>query len=42
VFVQIGSLDHPELIAPKLEMFVARRLNWVKPMDMPQFDAMPH
>ena len=42
VFVQIGSLDHPELIAPKLEMFVARRLGWVKPMDMPQFDWMPH
>ena len=37
VFVTLGSLDHPELIAPKLEMF-----KWVKPLDLPQFESMPH
>jgi hypothetical protein len=42
IFVQIGSLDHPEFIKPKLEMFTARRLGWVPQMDMPQFDWMPH
>ena len=26
VFVMLGSLDRPELIAPKLEMFTKRRL----------------
>src|ERR1700760_320839 len=25
VFVQLGSLDHPEVITPRLEMFVKRR-----------------
>ncbi|MER8430317.1 GFA family protein [Mesorhizobium caraganae] len=41
VFVQLGSLDRPELIAPKLEMFTRRRLGWVKPLDLPQFENMP-
>ena len=41
VFIMLGSLDRPELIAPKLEMFTKRRLKWVKPLDLPQFDAMP-
>lgn len=41
VFVMLGSLDHPDLITPKLEMFTKRRLKWVKPLDMPQFEAMP-
>jgi hypothetical protein len=41
VFVQLGSLDDPSFIVPKLEMFVKRRLPWVKPLDMPQFEAMP-
>lgn len=41
VFVQLGSLDRPELIAPKLEMFTRRRLKWNKPLDLPQFDGMP-
>ena len=41
VFVQLGSLDHPEMIAPKLEMFVKRRLAWNKPLDLPQFEGMP-
>jgi hypothetical protein len=42
VFVQLGSLDRPELIAPRLEMFTKRRLKWAKPLDLPQFDSMPH
>src|SRR5262245_33754817 len=41
VFVMLGSLDHPELIAPKLEMFTKRRLKWAKPLDIPQFAGMP-
>jgi hypothetical protein len=41
VFVMLGSLDRPELIAPKLEMFTKRRLKWNKPLDMPQFESMP-
>ena len=41
VFVQIGSLDRPELIAPKVEMFVNSRLTWALPLDLPQFDGMP-
>ncbi|MGH1560524.1 GFA family protein [Caulobacter segnis] len=28
VFVQLGSLDQPDLIEPKLEMFDRRRLHW--------------
>jgi hypothetical protein len=42
VFVQLGSLDDPKAITPKLEMFTKRRLPWVKPLDMPQFTDMPH
>jgi hypothetical protein len=42
VFVMIGSLDRPELIAPILEMFTKRRLKWTKPLDIPQFEGMPH
>ena len=41
VFVMLGSLDRPELITPKLEMFTKRRLKWNKPLDMPQFESMP-
>lgn len=41
VFVMLGSLDRPELIEPKLEMFTKRRLKWAKPLDLPQFDSMP-
>lgn len=41
VFVTLGSLDRPELIAPKLEMFTKRRLSWMKPLDLPQFPSMP-
>jgi hypothetical protein len=36
VFVMLGSLDRPELIQPKVEMFTKRRLKWVKPLDVPQ------
>jgi hypothetical protein len=42
VFVQLGSLDQPSLIQPKLEMFTKRRLAWVAPLDLPQFTDMPH
>jgi hypothetical protein len=42
VFVTLGSLDQPERITPKLEMFTRRRLKWVTPLDLPQFEAMPH
>jgi hypothetical protein len=41
VFVQLGSLDRLDLIWPKLEMYVKRRLKWATPLDMPQFDEMP-
>ena len=42
VFVMLGSLDRPDLIQPKLEMFTKRRLKWAKPLDLPQFESMPH
>ncbi|ODA68117.1 Glutathione-dependent formaldehyde-activating enzyme [Methyloligella halotolerans] len=42
VFVMLGSLDRPELIEPKLEMFTKRRLKWAVPLDMPQFEGMPN
>jgi hypothetical protein len=42
VFVTLGSLDRPELISPELEMFTKRRMKWVRPLDLPQFDSMPH
>jgi hypothetical protein len=41
VFVMLGSLDQPNLIAPKLEMFTKRRLHWMIPLDLPQFPGMP-
>lgn len=41
VFVQIGSLDRPELITPQLEMFVKRRLPWVASLGLPEFSDMP-
>jgi hypothetical protein len=41
VFVMLGSLDRPELIEPKIEMFTKRRLKWAKPLDLPQFEGMP-
>jgi hypothetical protein len=41
VFVMLGSLDRPELIAPKLEMFTKRRLHWMRALDLPQFPGMP-
>jgi len=42
VFVTLGSLDQPERIEPKLEMFTKRRLKWATPLDLPQFSSMPH
>ena len=41
VFVTIGSLDQPDGIEPKLEMFTKRRLKWMKALDVPQFTDMP-
>jgi len=41
VFVQLGSLDEPNLVEPKLEMFTRRRLAWNKPLGLPQFSDMP-
>lgn len=41
VFVMLGSLDRPDLIAPKLEMFTKHRLHWMKPLELPQFVSMP-
>lgn len=41
VFVTIGSLDNPGSVAPMLEMFTKRRLEWAKPLDLPQFTDMP-
>ena len=41
IFVTLGSLDNPEGIEPVLEMFIKRRLEWAKPLDLPQFENMP-
>jgi len=41
VFIMLGSLDNSAGITPKLEMFTKRRLPWVKPLDLPQFENMP-
>jgi hypothetical protein len=41
VFVQLGALDDPAGFTPMLEMFVKRRLPWVRPLDLPQFEGMP-
>jgi hypothetical protein len=38
VFVQEGTLDRPDLFAPKLEIFTWSRLKWARPLDLPQFD----
>jgi hypothetical protein len=29
------------LIEPRLEMFTRRRLQWNRPLDLPQFENMP-
>ncbi|WP_442680752.1 GFA family protein [Sphingomonas sp. ASY06-1R] len=42
IFVTLGSLDRPEAIQPKVEMFVKRRLPWARPLDVPQFQGMPN
>jgi len=34
-------LTDPTGIEPKLEMFVKRRLPWVTPLNLPQFEGMP-
>jgi hypothetical protein len=41
IFVQLGSLDDPKGIEPKMEIFTKRRLPWVKPLGLPQFENMP-
>jgi hypothetical protein len=41
VFVTIGGMDNPKSIEPVLEMFTKRRLEWEKPLDLPQFENMP-
>jgi hypothetical protein len=41
VFVMLGSLEHPELIEPKLEMFTKRRMKWAPQLNLPQFETMP-
>ena len=41
IFVTLGSLDQPDRIEPKLEMFTKRRLKWAKPLNVPQFPSMP-
>lgn len=41
VFATIGCLDNPQGIEPILEMFTKRRLRWVVPLPVPQFENMP-
>ena len=41
VFVMLGSLDDPDFVAPKLEIFTKRRHKWIKHPDVPQFTDMP-
>jgi hypothetical protein len=41
IFVTLGSLDKPDSVKPMLEMFTKRRLNWARPLDLPQFENMP-
>ncbi len=41
IFVTIGSLDNPAGIEPALEMFTKRRLDWARPLELPQFTDMP-
>lgn len=42
VFIMLGSLDQPGFTAPKLEMFTKRRISWNTPLNLPQFEEMPH
>jgi len=42
VFVQVVPLDDAKGVAPPIEMFTKRRLDWAKPLDLPQFTDMPH
>ena len=41
VFVMLSSLDRAELVAPRMEIFTKRRLQWMKPLDLPQYPSMP-
>jgi hypothetical protein len=41
IFVTIGSLDNAKGVKPAVEMFTKRRLEWAKPLDLPQFESMP-
>jgi hypothetical protein len=41
IFVTLGSGDNPADIEPVVEMFIKRRLEWAKPLDLPQFENMP-
>ena len=41
IFATLGSLDDLQGITPMLEIFTRRRLAWVKPLDLPQFEGMP-
>jgi len=41
VFVILVSLDKSGQIGPNFEMFVKRRLKWVSPFDLPQFESLP-
>ena len=42
IFATLGCIDNPAGIEPILEMFVKRRLKWVAPLPLPQFQDMPH
>src|SRR5262249_29498125 len=42
VFVHLGSLDQPSLIAPRVEMVTKRRFKWNTPLALPQSEEMPH
>ena len=41
IFVTIRSLDNAKGVKPAVEMFTKRRLEWAKPLDLPQFESMP-
>jgi hypothetical protein len=41
IFVTLGALEDRAGITPNVEMFVRRRLPWVTPLDIPQYQAMP-
>jgi hypothetical protein len=40
IFVALGGLDRPELVAPMLD-FTKRGLKWEKRLDVSQFSSMP-